>query len=82
MKFTEKRLIELGFTKNYIPPEENDGVNDYIYYTLDFDDKNYTLSLISGCFEDGIKEATVEFFEGNKSLTEEFILALKKEFEL
>lgn len=77
--FSESQLIELGFERNYVSAEES-GDKEYVYYTLDFDDDNYTLSLISGCFEEGVEEVGVSFFEGNKSLTEEFILALKKEF--
>lgn len=81
MKYTQKQLKEWGFKKNQVPPEDNDGVNTYTYYTFDFDDKNYGLSLISDAFEKGVKEVGVQMFEGNKDLSQEFIESVIKEFK-
>lgn len=80
-KFTQKELLKLGFERQYVPPEDNDGVNDYTYYYLGLDGANYTLSLISGVFENDIKEAEVTFFEGEKALSKELIELLIKELK-
>lgn len=79
--FTQKELGDLGFERNHVPAEVSGGAA-YTYFTLNFDTDNYTNCLISGCFDEGSGKETVnvEFFEGDKSLSKEFILSLKKEF--
>lgn len=78
MRYTQKQLKEWGFEKVEVSPEESGGAG-YIYYTLDLDDR--AAELISTPFEKGVRYATVEFFEGNKPLSKEFVEAIIKEFK-
>lgn len=82
MKYTKKQLEEWGFERTDVPPKDNDGINPYFYYTLDFDkDVGYNCSLISDAFDKGVKKVGIQFFEGKKNLSKEFIEALIKEFK-
>lgn len=77
-RFTRKQLKEWGFEKVSVTPEESGG-EGFDYYTLDLDGR--AITLITTPFERGVRYATVEFFEGNKQLSKEFIEAIIKEFK-
>lgn len=80
-QFSVKELERLGFEKEIIPPEHNDGTNALVYYAFRMNDENYTMSLMSDIFEDDVKEVHVQLFEGSKNLSKEFVKAVVKEFK-
>lgn len=77
-KFTEKELIELGFTKEY-SSDTTDGVPDFYYFTFD---SNGAETLITNCNTDKEKYK-VEMFNVNKpkALSKEFVNMYIGEFK-
>lgn len=62
-EITEKKLIELGFTKEIVSPEENGTEKGYHYFVFEIDNK---CLLISGASDELIdKGYYVEFFNFN-----------------
>lgn len=72
--FTEQQLKDLGFEEVYVPPEDNDGVNPYTYFTLSIG----SLYLISDAFDPGVEKSKVYFFEDEQPLTKTLIKELIK----
>lgn len=79
-KFTEKELIELGFTKEY-SSDTTDGVPDFYYFTFDNDAAE---SLITNASDEIINNKyTVEMFNVKtpRPLSKEFVEVYTKEFK-
>ena len=72
--FTKQQLKELGFEETYVPPEDNDGINSYTYFTLDIGG----MYLITDAFDSGVEKSKVYFFEEEKPLTKNLIIQLIK----